>query len=78
MELNGLKNQLNTTQRMVTNYRNLLKNEEFRLQQGESTLFLINSRENKWIESLLKNQSLKLKYLKSAYKQLWAAGVLVK
>jgi hypothetical protein len=39
---------------------------------------LINSRENKWIESLLKNQSLKLKYLKSAYKQLWAAGVLVK
>ncbi len=78
VELNGLKNQLNTSQSMVTNYRNLLKNEEFKLQQGESTLFLINSRENKWIESLLKNQSLKLKYLKSAYKQLWAAGVLVK
>jgi outer membrane protein TolC len=78
VELNGLKNQLITSQSMITNYRNLLRNEEFKLQQGESTLFLINSRENKWIESLLKNQSLKLKYLKSAYKQLWAAGVLVK
>ncbi len=78
VELNGLKNQLNITESLVTNYRNLLRNEEFKLQQGESTLFLINSRENKWIESLLKNQSLKLKYLKSAYKQLWAAGVLVK
>jgi outer membrane protein TolC len=78
VELNALKSQLNTTQSMIINYRNLLKNEEFKLQQGESTLFLTNSRENKWIESLLKNQSLKLKYLKSAYKQLWAAGVLVK
>jgi outer membrane protein TolC len=78
VELNALKNQLSTSQSMITNYRNLLRNEEFKLQQGESTLFLINSRENKWIESLLKNQSLKLKYLKSAYKQLWAAGVLVK
>ena len=78
IELNGLKNQLNTTESLVNNYRNLLRNEEFKLQQGESTLFLINSRENKWIESLLKNQSIKLKYLKSAYKQLWAAGVLVR
>ncbi|MCP9747480.1 TolC family protein [Lacihabitans sp. CS3-21] len=78
VEQNALKSQLNTSQSMIINYRNLLKNEEFKLQQGESTLFLINSRENKWIESLLKNQSLKLKYLKSAYKQLWAAGVLVK
>jgi outer membrane protein TolC len=78
VEMNALKNQLTTSQNLVNNYQNLLRNEEFKLQQGESTLFLINSRENKWIESLLKNQTLKLKYLKSAYKQLWAAGALVR
>ena len=77
LELNALKKQINSSQTIVNNYKILLKNEELKLQQGESSLFLINSRENKLIEGLLKNQDLKLKYLKTSYKQLWIAGALV-
>ena len=77
VELNALNEQTKTAQNLANNYKTLLKNEELKLKQGESSMFLVNSRENKWIESLLKYQSLKIKFLKTTYKQVWAAGALV-
>lgn len=74
VELNALNEQTKTAQNLANNYKTLLKNEELKLKQGESSMFLVNSRENKWIESLLKYQSLKIKFLKTTYKQVWAAG----
>jgi hypothetical protein len=77
VEIKNLKDQISNAELMVNNYQSLLRNEDLKLSQGESTLFLINSRENKLLESLLKLQNLKVKYLKSNYKQIWAAGRLV-
>ena len=68
--------QLQITDQVQTNLRQLLKNEELRFSQGESSLFLVNSREIKWLESLQKQTELRVKYLISAYQVQWAAGTL--
>ncbi|MFY7899065.1 MAG: TolC family protein [Chitinophagaceae bacterium] len=71
-----LSQQINTVQNMYKNYSILLKNEELRFSQGESSLFLVNSRENKVIESLQKMVELRIKYFKAKYATEWAAGLL--
>ena len=48
---------------MVDNYRTLLTAEERKFELGESSLFLINSREQKLIEILLKANALQVKSL---------------
>ncbi|MFY7653288.1 MAG: TolC family protein, partial [Chitinophagaceae bacterium] len=53
-EASALSDQLFIIQDMYKNYLSLLKNEELRFAQGESSLFLINSRENKTLEALQK------------------------
>lgn len=55
----------------LDNYLRLLKAEETRYNNGESSLFLINSRENKLIEAQEKNRELKTKFLKSYNKLKW-------
>ena len=71
-----LNEQLQITDQMQQNFRQLLKNEELRFNQGESSLFLVNSREMKWLETLQKQTELRVKYLTSAYQLQWAAGTL--
>lgn len=68
--------QLQITDQVQSNLRQLLKNEELRFSQGESSLFLVNSREIKWLESLQKQTELRVKYLIAAYQVQWAAGTL--
>jgi outer membrane protein TolC len=68
--------QLLITDKVQSNLRLLLKNEELRFSQGESSLFLVNSREIKWLESLQKQTELRVKYLIAAYQVQWAAGTL--
>ncbi len=75
-DLEILKKQLLNNQYLINNYTQLLRLEEIKLGQGESTLFLINNRENKVIESELKLQELKVKFQKTKYKQIWTAGTL--
>jgi outer membrane protein TolC len=58
------------------NYRLLVKAEEFRFQNGESSLFLINSRENKALESLEKLIENKVKLYKTIFALQWSAGLL--
>ncbi|MBU3745212.1 MAG: TolC family protein [Sediminibacterium sp.] len=71
-----LNEQLQITDQLQQNFRQLLKNEELRFNQGESSLFLVNSREMKWLETLQKQTELRVKYLTSAYQLQWAAGTL--
>lgn len=71
-----LQQQLQTTASMYRNYNALLKNEELKFSQGESSLFVINSRESKLIELIQKQTELRVKYLKAAYAVSWAAGML--
>lgn len=75
-EYSRLQDQLQLTDQVQNNFRQLLKNEELRFNQGESSLFLINSREMKWLESLQKQAELRVKFLTSTYQLQWATGTL--
>ena len=55
----------------------LQRGEEIRFQAGESSLFLINARENKALEALQKLQELKAKFFKTENMLQWAAGNLL-
>jgi outer membrane protein TolC len=71
-----LEKQLRITQQALNNYQILLRNETLRFENGESSLFLVNTRENKVMESMEKLVELRIKYYKSRYATEWAAGIL--
>lgn len=75
-ELIALSQQLKTTQSIFNNYLTLLRSEELKFAQGESSLFLVNSRETKVIELLQKRIELASKWYKAKYSLEWAAGKL--
>lgn len=76
-ELIALQTQISLQERNYKNYLALQRGEEIRFQGGESSLFLINARENKALEALQKLQELKVKYFKMENSLLWAAGQLI-
>lgn len=67
-EVTSLAQQNNMISGMVTNYSTLLNAENRKFSLGESSLFLINSREQKLISATLKAIELKLKEHKSIIK----------
>lgn len=75
-ELVALKKQVTIQEKAYSNYLLLQRAEELRFQSGESSLFLINARENKALESLQKLVELKTKYYKTLNSLKWAAGIL--
>lgn len=75
-ETTQLEQQLLIAQSAYKNFQALLNAEYFRFQNGESSLFLVNTRENKVIETAEKMISLRIKYLKSRYAIDWASGLL--
>ena len=75
-ELIALKNQLAIQEKVYQNHQLLQRGEELRFQSGESSLFLINARETKTLESLQKMVELKIKYHKTLNSLRWAAGIL--
>ncbi|WP_031527720.1 TolC family protein [Dyadobacter crusticola] len=75
-ELNVLREQIKLQTLNYANYQQLVQAEETRFGNGESSLFLINSRENKALEARQKLIELKTKYYKTAYALQWSAGLL--
>ena len=75
-EFSNLKQQVQVQNSLVDNYKLLVKSEEIRLNNGEGSLFMINSRELKALESMEKLIDLKNKYFKSIFATQWAAGLL--
>lgn len=75
-ELITLKNQIELQSSNYNNCLLLVKAEERRFQNGESSLFIINTRENKALENLEKLIELKTKYYKTVYALQWSAGLL--
>ncbi|MBX9735280.1 MAG: TolC family protein [Chitinophagaceae bacterium] len=71
-----LQKQIVVTQNAFNGFNALLRAESLRFQNGESSLFLINTRENKVIETAEKLINLRIKYLKANYATEWAAGTL--
>lgn len=72
----NLKEQAIVQNNMLQNFKKLLTAEETLFQNGESSLFLINSRENKVLETESKLIELKTKYFKTIYDLQWSAGLL--
>lgn len=71
----NIKNQIELQESMYRNYLRLQRAEEIKFANGESSLFLINARENKAIESLQKLLELRSKYFEIRAKLQNAVGV---
>ncbi len=75
-EIDQLRTQLQLVKASLNNFQVLLRAEYQRFNNGESSLFLVNSRENKVIDYTEKTVELHLKFLKNRYAADWAAGIL--
>jgi outer membrane protein TolC len=71
-----LLQQIQLQQNALLNYQTLQRGEETRFFNGESSLFLVNSRETKRLEAQQKLIEVKAKFLKSLASIQWAAGML--
>lgn len=69
--------QVQLQQQLVASYNALLKGEETRFLNGESSMFLVNARELKAIEAQQKQVEIQHKLQSSAVKLQWSAGILV-
>ncbi|MCA0366183.1 MAG: TolC family protein [Bacteroidetes bacterium] len=76
LERTRLTQQIKLLENLIENNEKLLENEDLKFKQGESSLFLINSRENKILETIQKKFETQVKYNKTLVKQLWAGGIL--
>lgn len=70
-ELVVLKDQVNLYKATVTNYEKLYTGEVMRFNAGESNVFLVNTRENKWLEAQQKLAEVQLKYFKAEAALKW-------
>lgn len=75
-QFESLKQQIRTQEAAVANYQSLVKAEESRFELGESSLFLINSREIKALEAAEKLIDLKTYFLKTTVSLQAYAGIL--
>ncbi len=75
-ELQLTKQQIDLYTEMVGNYQALYEAEQYKFQIGESSVFLINAREQKLLDAQLKLIDLKGDFHKKRAKLLYAAGLL--
>ncbi|MCC6412634.1 MAG: TolC family protein [Saprospiraceae bacterium] len=75
-ELNTLSNQIVLYRDITTNYRILLDGEMEKFRLGESTVFLINTREQRWIDAQIKFLKLLSEYRKTKAALYASAGVM--
>ena len=75
-EFYSLKQQLKTNEKILLSNKLLFDAENSKFKLGESSLFLINSRELKYIETEQKTVALKTKLFNTFYKVFWATGTL--
>lgn len=72
----ALKEQIRLSEVMLNGYRALYNAEDTRFKLGESSLFLVNTRENRYLDALKKLLELKAEYYKAEAKLYWATGRL--
>jgi outer membrane protein TolC len=75
-EMETTRQQINTYSEVTRNYSRLLEGENERFRLGESSIFLLNSRERKVIEAELKLNKLKVTLQKTRVSLDYAAGRL--
>jgi outer membrane protein TolC len=76
-DLTTYRQQIATQESMVANYRVLRNGEAIKFSMGESSLFLVNTRESKLIEGEIKLAALHSKWQKSRIELLFLAGALI-
>lgn len=77
LNISFLGSQVDVLEENVSNYRRLLEAERQKFRNGESSLFLVNSRESKLIESELKLAKTRSAFMKEIASFQWANGSLV-
>ena len=75
-ELLTLRSQFLLLEKSFSNFQVLQRGEELKFFNGESSLFLVNSRENKSLEAMQKLLKTKTEYYKAFNNLLWASGIL--
>lgn len=75
-DLENLRNQITLYQRITNNYRSLLDAEIEKFKLGESSVFLINAREQRWLDAQVKFIKLVATYRKTETGLQWATGRL--
>ena len=75
-DLKAYQSQLAIQTESITNQETLLRGELSKFELGESTLFLINSRETKLIDMMMKKAELATKYQQSLADLYYKAGIL--
>ena len=75
-ELVVLRQQVNLYRETVSNYEKLYQGEMTRFYAGESTVFLVNTRENKFLEARPKIAEIQLKYFKAEASLKWILAPL--
>lgn len=76
-QLQVLQSQVNLLVKTYQTYVQLLKGEELKFKYGESSLFLINSRESKLIEAREKQLTTEAKLQKCKIKSWWLNGTML-
>lgn len=76
-ELANYRDQIQLLEAMVENNRTLLELEQIKFDIGESSVFVLNSRQLKLIETQIKLISSKSKYVKAFWKLQWTLGALI-
>ena len=76
-EITSMTTQQGLINAIVVDYQQLVNAEERKFELGESSLFLINSREQKLIEASLKENEISVKVLKSVTSLYNAAGLSI-
>lgn len=75
-ELVNLLQQVRINEQALNAFKKVLDVEKMKFELGESSLFLLNLRENKVLESYQKLAEVRAKFYKSLYAVQWSAGIL--
>lgn len=75
-EVVNLQKQVMIYEEVYSNYKRLFDAEQLKFSLGETTLFLLNTRETKLLEAKQKLLELKTKFYQSFSKLNWASGLL--
>lgn len=76
-KINNLVQQIRLYEQSIRDYQTLLDAENMRFKLGESSVFLINTRESKLVEAQQKMILLKTKYLRARVELEWVKGNMV-
>jgi outer membrane protein TolC len=75
-ELINLLTQVRINEQALAAFKKVLDVEKMKFEIGESSLFVLNLRENKVLEAYQKLAEVRAKFFKSLYGVQWAAGIL--